>query len=1237
MNAPYPTPNACYTDIKQGILSYTLPLRPDLSDIPGPPISLLPTPPATLVPIAHDKSSPSASTGQQKKKRRAYVNESEEARARRLARNAERMRQKRANETEEEYRLRLAKNAESNRRKRQNETDLERTIRHARSAARERLRRAMETPEQRAVRLAKLAERMRIARANETPDQRAIRLAKNAAKAKERLLKESPEQWIERKRKKAEYARRKRSGNPNSSAGSSSSNDAAIHSALASPELSYGHSYVPDLGHGVPPDVKDIKLIASPKQTGSSQQPEQIYSTPHLPFMGHEVKASEFLPGAGPQQHPGHPDLSCPNNLLKFHVLPYALPPGAAPPVPAGPVRNVQGEPRRNMNGFFQINTYYNEFKQEADAAYVAAPIPQTSQQHQQPPQQQQQIVLTDASIASIHSRKQQPSPSKNQRRFVHESDEAREKRLARNAERMRQKRAAESEEQSRKRMADNAERMRRKRAAETEEEYRMRMERNAAFKMTDEYRRRLTENAERNRLRRQNETELERTIRRARSAARERLRRAMETPEQRAIRLAKLAERMRLTRERQWTSGETPEQRAERLAKLAERMRIARANETPEQRALRLAKNAARARQRFLNESPEQWIERKRKKAEYARQKRSAAAIMNSAGYGSVPSSTSTTTPANNHASQASASLQQPGATTISFPGHAPATLPETILHTSGPQPSSSSASGSSGSKQTKHPPSSAHTEHIYAAPQVIFGSGGDFKPHELLNGQHLVMQGDPNCPSNLYKLHILPYPFPTSAASGGTPHIDQPGGYKTKQYTTVPMRNCSHYSQQVSVIFSSSCDFKPHDLPNGQHLVLNPYYNDIKQEIVVPYAAAQTPVVASTLPQAVHNSSGAQLQSLQSASLGTGVDRSLSISDPHSLTKSQRRFLHESPEARAKRLARNAERMRQKRAAESEDEYRKRMAQNAERMRKKRAAETEDEYRNRMQRNAESKSSEEYQIRLAKNAERNRMRRQNETDLERSIRRARSAARERLRRAMETPEQRAIRLAKLAERMRIARANETPEQRALRLAKNAAKAKERLLNETPEQWIERKRKKAEYARQKRGAAAAAAKLGISTNSCSSNASTGTSLSVPSSVQGGTGTVSFSHAPTVTSTYNLEPPATSHSLSQASLVSLSTADLKDIKLITAQKPGQLLQLPEQLYATPHIPFNGADLKPPEFLTSNSGGGGTGSHQGGPPHHIMQPELYKFHILPYTFSPTAGAVHPTQAQDYKGK
>ncbi|XP_053681124.1 GRB10-interacting GYF protein 2-like [Anopheles nili] len=437
------------------------------------------------------------------------------------------------------------------------------------------------------------------------------------------------------------------------------------------------------------------------------------------------------------------------------------------------------------MNGFFQINTYYNEFKQEPDAAYVATPI-QHQQDQQQQSLQQPTNAVRDGGVSTDPSslnRLIKPSDlTKNQRRFLNESEEAREKRLARNAERMRQKRASETEEQSRKRMAENAERMRKKRAAETEEEYQSRMERNAMFKLSDEYRRRLSENAERNRRRRQNESELERSIRRARSAARERLRRAMESPEQRAVRLAKLAERMRITRERLWSTIETPEQRTERLAKLAERMRIARANETPEQRAIRLAKNAARARQRFLNESPEQWIERKRKKAEYARQKRAAAASIGSA-------TISPTTTTISHGS----CLQHAAMDSSHFPSHTPTTLPEMLLHSSVPQSTNAGSStflvnskdgGKSGmSSKTMIPsgPVQVQPEQIYTTPQVVFSSG-DFKQHQLLNGQHLVMQSVPNCSGALYKL--LPYPFPTSTAS--TPvvtQLDNSSAFKSKQ----------------------------------------------------------------------------------------------------------------------------------------------------------------------------------------------------------------------------------------------------------------------------------------------------------------------------------------------------------------------------------------------------------------------------------------------------------------------
>lgn len=99
-------------------------------------------------------------------KSRSKWNESPEARQRRLARNAERMREKRSKESEEEYRARLARNAEANRIRRQNESDMERTLRLMKNAARQRLRRANESGEDRAKRLAKSAERMRMVRAS---------------------------------------------------------------------------------------------------------------------------------------------------------------------------------------------------------------------------------------------------------------------------------------------------------------------------------------------------------------------------------------------------------------------------------------------------------------------------------------------------------------------------------------------------------------------------------------------------------------------------------------------------------------------------------------------------------------------------------------------------------------------------------------------------------------------------------------------------------------------------------------------------------------------------------------------------------------------------------------------------------------------------------------------------------------------------------------------------------------
>lgn len=125
--------------------------------------------------LNNDGDGTSTSSSPQKQR---HLYESPEARARRLARNAERMRERRANESEDEYRIRLIKMAEANRMRRRNENEIERTMRHLKDAARQRLRRAMESPEQRASRLAKLAERSRYFREHETPEQKTDRRRK---------------------------------------------------------------------------------------------------------------------------------------------------------------------------------------------------------------------------------------------------------------------------------------------------------------------------------------------------------------------------------------------------------------------------------------------------------------------------------------------------------------------------------------------------------------------------------------------------------------------------------------------------------------------------------------------------------------------------------------------------------------------------------------------------------------------------------------------------------------------------------------------------------------------------------------------------------------------------------------------------------------------------------------------------------------------------------------------------
>lgn len=90
-----------------------------------------------------------------------------------------------------------------------------------------------------------------------------------------------------------------------------------------------------------------------------------------------------------------------------------------------------------------------------------------------------------------------------------------------------------ETSESRQRRLARNAMRMREMRSRETIEQYQNRLKKNASA----------------NRVRRQNEDQIQRALRLMKNAARQRLRRAGETAEERKRRLSKAAERMRVAR----------------------------------------------------------------------------------------------------------------------------------------------------------------------------------------------------------------------------------------------------------------------------------------------------------------------------------------------------------------------------------------------------------------------------------------------------------------------------------------------------------------------------------------------------------------------------------------------------------------------------------------------------------------------------------------------------------------
>jgi len=130
---------------------------------------------------------PTTSKTAESSRRRNYSNESPEARSRRLAKNAQRMREKRASETFDEYKLRLAKNAEANRIKRQNENESpeKRELRRQKNRDRNRIKRASGGTTAQS-KPSNYHVQQKIKRQNETPEETTTRRQKNAERNRRR-------------------------------------------------------------------------------------------------------------------------------------------------------------------------------------------------------------------------------------------------------------------------------------------------------------------------------------------------------------------------------------------------------------------------------------------------------------------------------------------------------------------------------------------------------------------------------------------------------------------------------------------------------------------------------------------------------------------------------------------------------------------------------------------------------------------------------------------------------------------------------------------------------------------------------------------------------------------------------------------------------------------------------------------------------------------------------------------
>jgi hypothetical protein len=373
------------------------------------------------------------------------------------------------------------------------ETPTKREERLSRNAERMRERRALETPDERRKRLDRNALSNRIRRLNESNDQKKLRQARNAARQRLRRAMETQEERDQRLKKLSERMREVRS-----------KDDSSVSQQPYTPRR----------------PKSDSKKQSSYSEDDSFDTSVSVDSNPQLaPVQAPNSIPNHFFGGDNPMLYYNSHNVPSTSQIII-------------------PNHNNHAEDPKSFFSSLKLSP----------STYPTT----TSVQH---PQQHQNINFPPPPMSFASSMEDEDGDelSKSQIKLRRESPEARERRLQRNAERMRQRRAHETPEQRRER---------------------------------------LDKNALNNRLRRMGESETEKVIRQVRDAARQRVRRAMESDDERDCRLKKLADRMREVRK-----SESPEVKAERLAKATVRARERIQSETSEERKLRLQKGAEHAR----------------------------------------------------------------------------------------------------------------------------------------------------------------------------------------------------------------------------------------------------------------------------------------------------------------------------------------------------------------------------------------------------------------------------------------------------------------------------------------------------------------------------------------------------------------------------------------------------------------------------------------------------------------